>query len=71
MSQMGQKLSLAAPNCDFRYAPEGGLKADIAVRPKSATSGLMQRSKGLFIRSPRQRGRATTPARRDRAPLQS
>jgi hypothetical protein len=35
----GSKAVLAAPNCDFRYAPEGGLKADIAVRPKRANIG--------------------------------
>jgi hypothetical protein len=30
------KADLADPNGDFRYAPESGLKADIAARPKSA-----------------------------------
>src|SRR4051812_10560529 len=32
----GSKAALTTPNPNFRFAPERGLKTDIAARPKSA-----------------------------------
>jgi len=38
------KAALTAPKSHFRFAPESGLKSDIAPCPKSAMNRLMRRS---------------------------
>jgi hypothetical protein len=44
ITQPGSKAALTAPKSNFRFTPESGLRSDIAPCPKSAISGLMQRS---------------------------
>src|SRR5947208_2635660 len=41
---VGSKADLMAPKSNFRFAPEGGLRADIASLPFRATSGNRRRS---------------------------
>ena len=41
----GSKAALRAPTSNFRFAPDSGLKSDIAPCLKSAMNGLMRRSK--------------------------
>ena len=54
----GSKGDLTAPKSNFRCTPESGLKSDIPPCPKSAMNGS-----GVFIRSPRRRGRAAMAGR--------
>src|SRR2546430_16867145 len=42
---MPEKGALTAPKSNFRFTAESGLRSDIAPCPKSATNGLMRRSK--------------------------
>src|SRR5216684_8226077 len=44
-TQPGSKAALTAPKSNFRFTPESGLRSDIAPCPKSATTGLIHRSK--------------------------
>jgi hypothetical protein len=43
--RFGSKAALTAPKSNFRFAPESGLKSDVAPCPKSAKSRLMHRNK--------------------------
>jgi hypothetical protein len=42
----GSDSEVELADADFRFTTESGLKSDIAACPKSASSGLMHRSKG-------------------------
>ncbi len=44
----GSKASLTAPKSNVRFTPESELKSDIVPCPKSATNGLIRRSKQHF-----------------------
>jgi hypothetical protein len=44
----GKKAKYSLRADVFRFGPESGLNSDITACPKSAISGLMHRSKGLF-----------------------
>ena len=45
----GQKAKYSLRAHKVRFAPEGGLKSDIAPCPVGAMNGLMQRSKLHFL----------------------
>ena len=57
----GSKAALTAPNPNFRFDPEPGLKPDIGSGPVRAMNGLMHRREehrdrtDIFIRSPHPR----------------